>query len=291
MIYSMTGFAQAKGIFGQKEISVEIKSLNSKFLDMRVKIPFLYRSKEHDIRRLIQDQIKRGKIEVTVMLNGMTESESYTINRNLFERLYGQLNGLKQDMDMGQADMMQAILRIPNVITMEDMELTEEEWRSLEAVIKEAIQVLLSTKRREGEVMEADIRLRIESILSLLDSIGPYEKQRVANIKDKLTKDLEEISSFHPIDKNRFEQEVLYYLEKLDITEEKVRLKEHCTYFAKVISDPNTENGKKLSFISQEIGREINTLGAKAQSSDIQKIVVEMKDELEKIKEQLANVQ
>ena len=192
---------------------------------------------------------------------------------------------------MGQADMMQAILRIPNVITMEDMELTEEEWSTLETIIEEAIHTLLLTKKREGEVMEADIRLRIESILNLLESIGPHEKQRVANIKEKLTKDLEEISSFHPIDKNRFEQEVLYYLEKLDITEEKVRLKEHCTYFIKVIADQKTENGKKLSFISQEIGREINTLGAKAQSSDIQKIVVEMKDELEKIKEQLANVQ
>ncbi len=291
MIYSMTGFAQAKGNYKKKEVSVEIRSLNSKFLDMRVKLPFLYRTKEHEIRKIVQGEIRRGKLEVNVMLNGMTDSENYTINKDLFKKFYAQLNELKNDMSINQADMMQSILRIPNVISVEDAEMPEDEWSALNNIINQAIQELKKNKKREGAVLGQDIKLRIDNILLLLSKVDPYEKERVENIKQRLSKDLEEMSSFHPIDKNRFEQEILYYLEKLDITEEKVRLKEHCEYFYKVLDDIKSEKGKKLSFISQEIGREINTLGAKAQSSDIQKIVVEMKDDLEKIKEQLANVQ
>ena len=291
MTFSMTGFAQAEGKFQNKEISIEIKSLNSKFLDQRVKLPFLYRSKEHEIRKIIQNTIKRGKIELSIMLNGMIENENYSINQDLFIKFYNQLNTLKTNLNISEADLMQSILRIPTVVGVENDQLSEEEWDEVKSLIRVAIERLEKTKLNEGVILEKDLKERIETILNLLEQVEPLEKLRIEKIKANIEKDLQSISEYHPIDKNRFEQEVIYYLDKLDIAEEKVRLSQHCKYFLEIINTTNPSKGKKLSFISQEIGREINTLGAKAQSSEIQKLVVNMKDELEKIKEQLANVQ
>ena len=291
MSYSMTGFAQAEGKYKDKEISVEIRSLNSKFMDLRLKIPFLYRAKEHDIRKLVQSIIRRGKVEISIILNGMSDSENYAINKDQFKKFYYQLDALNKELKMDQVDIMQSILRIPNVIGLENHQLINEEWEAVSKVVLQAIHNLNDVKRKEGEVLAAEISSHITNIAGLLEKVYPLEAIRMDTIKSRITKDLEDISNYHPLDKNRFEQEVIYYLEKLDITEEKVRLKQHCEYFLEVIGIDKFDKGKKLSFISQEIGREINTLGAKAQSSDIQKIVVDMKDELEKIKEQLANVQ
>ena len=291
MTYSMTGFAQADGKFNNKEISVEVRSLNSKYLDQRIKIPFLYRNKEYDIRRIVQSLAKRGKIELTVNLNGMSESESYTINQELFRKFYHQLYALRNELSIQHSDIMQSILRIPNVIAVDNDQLTSEEWNVVQDLIKRAIERLNVTRKNEGKILEDDMRNRIHEIERLLVEVHPLEKLRIEKLKSNLEKDLQQISEFHPIDKNRFEQEVIYYLDKLDIAEEKVRLKQHCEYFVEILDSELEVKGKKLSFVCQEIGREINTLGAKAQSSDIQRLVVNMKDQLEKIKEQLANVQ
>ncbi len=291
MTYSMTGFAQAEGKYNDKEISVDVRSLNSKFLDLRVKLPLLYKNKEHEIRKIIQSKLRRGKVEISITLNGSMESEDYKINQELFTKFFHQLSELKEQLGIESADIMQSILRIPNVIDIQDVKLSDDEWQAVLEIIEKSLDNLSENRRLEGKVLEEEIKMRVEKISSLLSEVIPLEEKRIAGIKSRITKDLEEISNYHPIDKNRFEQEVIYYLDKLDITEEKVRLKQHCIYFQEVLQEDEVEKGKKLAFISQEIGREINTLGAKAQSSDIQKIVVQMKNELEKIKEQLANVQ
>ncbi|MCB0602037.1 MAG: YicC family protein [Saprospiraceae bacterium] len=289
MIVSMTGYAKVKGSFGTKEITVEIKSLNSKYPDLRVKIPFAYREKEIELRKMVQERIQRGKIEMNILLNGSSD-ESFSINRPLFRQFYNQLSEISRELGAQSPDFIPSIMRIPNVVTVADEDILPAEWEAVSALVQQACSLLLEHMVEEGRALEIDMEERVQAIIALLQQIEPLEETRIQAIRTRLNKDLNDLINDVKFDKNRFEQEILYYLEKLDFTEEKVRLTQHAQYFHDVLAQNEVLKGRKLGFITQEMGREINTLGAKAQHPEIQRYVVQMKDELEKIKEQLANI-
>ncbi|MBT8221021.1 MAG: YicC family protein [Bacteroidia bacterium] len=285
----MTGYGRSTRQFREKMITVDIKSLNSKFMDLRIRSPQNYRTKESEVRKVITDVLSRGKIELNIDIKSDNGADVQTINKRLFRNYYQDIKVLQQELDFESEDVLQAILRIPNVISLEEGDVDEEEWSALRATLNAAIEEFNKFRLREGQAMEKDLIDQIHDIESLLNQVDPLEKSRIDKIKVRLNRQLEEHLSNEKIDRNRFEQEVIYYLEKIDITEEKVRLAQHCKYFLEILQKQNVQKGKKLAFISQEMGREINTLGAKAYSSELQKLVVTMKDNLEKIKEQLAN--
>lgn len=285
----MTGYGRVTESFQDKTITVEVRSLNSKFTDLRLKIPQNYKEKEPDIRRLVIDRVERGKIELNLDVKSLQGDDEYGLNVPLFKKYFRELNGLAGELGIPNGDMLQAILRLPNVVASEAESIQEEEWQAVSAALHNALESYDKYRLTEGQVMEDDMRLRIKKILDALGSVDPFETERVQKLRQRMYQNLEDYLGKDKIDENRFEQEILFYLEKIDITEEKVRLEQHCNYFLEVLDKTNTSKGRKLSFISQEMGREINTLGAKAYSSDIQRLVVGMKDELEKIKEQVAN--
>lgn len=290
MLTSMTGFGKASCELENKKLTIEIKSLNSKQLDISSRIPGFYKEKEIEIRNLIAQSLVRGKIDFSLYaeINGL-EGNS-TINQEVVKGYFKQLNEIADNIGVQEkGDLLATIMRLPDTLKTEREELDEKEWKALSEAIKVALNDLNKFRLQEGVALEADINQRINNILNLLTEIEPLEAQRIERVKDRLKNNLNELLEKDDFDKNRFEQELIFYLEKLDITEEKVRLKNHCDYFLKT-SDLNEPVGKKLGFISQEIGREINTLGSKANDSDMQKLVILMKDELEKIKEQLLNV-
>ena len=289
MVLSMTGFGRAEANYSSKEILVEIRSLNSKFTDIRLKIPQNYKEKEVLIRKLVSDNVERGKIEVSIEIRSPEGDENFSLNVPLFKRYYKELNSLSTDLGGDGEGLIAAILRLPNVVGSDVGSIEEEEWSTTQNTILNAVKAFNHFRSDEGKAMETDLRLRINNIQTYLGEIAPFESARVTKLRERLMKNLEENFSKDKVDQNRFEQEVIYYLEKMDITEEKVRLGQHCKYFIEQLDSPKAQKGRKLSFISQEIGREINTLGAKAYSSDIQRLVVAMKDDLEKIKEQVAN--
>lgn len=289
MLLSMTGYGRASSEFKDKTITIEVRSLNSKFTDVRTKMPQNYRQREQDIRKLVIDQAKRGKLDLTIEVKSESGEGEYALNRSLFKKYFQELNSLSKELGMDGDDMMQAILRIPNVVSSAADTLDEEEWIAVRDTLNQAMDKFNGFRSTEGAAMEEDCRLRTSTIVKLLDQVEPFESQRVEKLRKKILKHMDEYVGKDNIDANRFEQEILYYLEKIDITEEKVRLAQHCKYFDEVLDKKDSLKGRKLSFISQEMGREINTLGSKANSSDIQRIVVQMKDELEKIKEQVAN--
>lgn len=289
MLLSMTGFGRATSTISDKTINVEIRSLNSKFTDVRFKMPQAYKDKEHVLRKLISDKAQRGKVDVNIDLKSLDGDGEYALNQALFTKYYKELHQLSNELSMPHADIMQAILRIPNVVSSASNEVDESEWQAVLDTIHLALNNFTAFRLEEGSAMEKDCRIRIESILALLGELEPLESERVKKLRQRINKHMEEYVGKDNIDANRFEQEILYYLEKMDITEEKVRLAQHCKYFLEVLDSKETIKGRKISFISQEMGREINTLGSKANSSDIQRSVVKMKDELEKIKEQVLN--
>lgn len=289
MLLSMTGFGRARRSLQKKTISVEIKSLNSKFTDLRLKCPQNYREKEAEIRKIVMDVANRGKVEVILDVINMSGEEGLGLNEALFTAYYKKLNALKETLFIEGGDIVQSILRLPNVVAGDENGINDEEWKEVKSVIQEALNNFSAFREEEGAVLLTELETRINNIQSLLEKVDPKEKERIVTIRKRLQKNLEEYLNKDNIDENRYEQEVIYYLEKIDITEEKVRLAQHCKYFLEVLDGKAIPKGKKLNFISQEIGREINTLGAKAYSSDLQRVVVEMKDELEKIKEQVAN--
>jgi len=290
MILSMTGYGKASTQFNDKQIEFEIKSLNGKSSDIRMRLPNSLKDKEIMIRKMIIDHGIRGKFDVTLKTGTEFGEEQFALNVPLVKKYFQELNALKNELGIESTDMLQSIMRIPNVVMASQDEINEEEWKVIETTAKEALGKLRDYRIEEGKVLQDDLLLRIKSIQDKLQKIQPLEDSRIVNLKERMQKNLDQFLQEDNVDKNRFEQEVLFYLEKLDITEEKIRLAQHCEYFIDTINDKKSEKGKKLSFISQEIGREINTLGAKAQQSDIQQLVVIMKDELEKIKEQLANI-
>jgi len=290
MIKSMTGYGKAEIVLSDKKVVVEIKSLNSKNNDSYVKLPNIYRSKELEIRQLINEKLQRGKIEVNLYyeLNaGVTPS---SINKDLVKSYYNQLKEIKQELGQDSTDDLLAIvMRMPDTVKQERNEFDETEWIKIKETVLQAIAQVDVFRIQEGKALEKDILSNVDSISRGLAETGNYENARIGKIREKLDSQLQELKIKEGLDKNRFEQELIYYLEKMDVSEEKVRLANHCKYFRETMD--NEENaGKKLGFILQEMGREINTLGSKASDSEMQKIVVGMKDDLEKIKEQILNI-
>lgn len=289
MLLSMTGYGRVSLPYNEKVITVEIRSLNSKFTDAKLKMPQSYREKETDLRRIIMERVERGKIEMSLEIKSHEGDDAFSLNVPLFKRYYRELTRLGQELGMDTGDIMQTILRLPNVVATESDSIDELEWEAVQQTLDQAIQQFDQFRMAEGQAMEVDLRTRVELIMSALTQVNPHEEDRVTRLRQRLYQNLEEYLGKDKIDESRFEQEILFYLEKFDITEEKVRLEQHCKYFLKELDEKVMSKGRKLSFISQEMGREINTLGAKAYSSNIQRLVVAMKDELEKIKEQVAN--
>ena len=290
MILSMTGFGQGKENYSGKVLRVEIKSLNARSTEIRCKLPAAFRDREMDIRKKVLDALQRGKIDVTVSVDGIADEENTFINADAFRKYYKELNTLRIELNIADGDILQSILRIPNVIGQNDELADDEAFVVLNLAIDDAILSIKKFRVDEGEVLKADLIERVQNIESHLKSIEPLEAGRIDKIKDRLKKNMEDFASKLQVDHNRYEQEILYYIEKLDINEEKVRLSQHCIYFMDELETKDDQKGRKLSFIAQEIGREINTIGAKAQDSEMQQYVVMMKDELEKIKEQIANI-
>lgn len=289
MLLSMTGYGRLSTAYGEKTISVELRSLNSKYTDVRMKMPQNYKEKEAEIRKLVIDRVERGKIDLTIEVNSPSGGDDYGLNEALFRKYHSELSRLSGELNIPNGDMLQAILRLPNVVASAAETIDEGEWDAVVQAMKAALDKFQQFRRTEGEAMEKDMILRVNNITGLLAQLDPYEEERVSRLRQRLHSNLEEHLGKEKIDENRFEQEILFYLEKIDLTEEKVRLSQHCKYYLEELAKPNSQKGRKLSFISQEMGREINTMGAKAYSSDIQRLVVGMKDELEKIKEQVAN--
>jgi uncharacterized protein (TIGR00255 family) len=289
MLLSMTGYGRVSRNYRDKNIIVEIRSLNSKFTDLRLKAPQHYKEKEPDIRKVLTERLERGKIDFTLEIISSTGEDGFALNVPLFKRYITELRQLGEELKVETGDLMLAVLRLPNVVASASDQIEEQEWENVYASIMEAIEQFESFRASEGKVLQDELHNRIILIQENLEKVAPLEGERVVRMRQRLHQNLEDSLGKEKIDENRFEQEIIHYLEKLDITEEKVRLAQHCKYFIEELTQPGTQKGRKLSFISQEIGREINTLGAKAYSSEIQRLVVVMKDELEKIKEQVAN--
>ena len=290
MILSMTGFGHSKTEYNGKVIRVEIKSLNARSTEIRCKLPNSYRDREMDLRKRVIDALQRGKLDLTITVDGFSDEENAFINADAFRKYFKELNLLRQELNITEGDILQSVLRIPNVIGQNEEMADEDEWKLVEKTVDLAIASIKKFRADEGLVLKADLIERIKAIEQNLKSIEPFEISRLDRIKDRLKKNMDEFVVKQQVDQNRYEQEILYYIEKLDINEEKVRLGQHCIYFMEELDHAEDQKGRKLSFIAQEIGREINTIGAKAQDSDIQQFVVMMKDELEKLKEQLANI-
>ncbi len=289
MLYSMTGYGRESLPYKDKIIMVEIRSLNSKFTDLRLKIPQNFKEKETELRRTVLERLERGKLDLVIEVKSHQGDDEYGLNTALFKKYYHELSKLSEELGMPKGDLLPAILRLPNIVATDADEIEEEEWETVLKTLDAAMRSFEKFRQAEGKAMEDDMRMRVNCIRDYLSRLDPHETERVTRLRQRLYQNLEEYLSKEKIDENRFEQEIIFYLEKIDITEEKVRLEQHCIYFLEELDKPYAQKGRKLSFISQEMGREINTLGAKAYSSDIQKLVVGMKDELEKIKEQVAN--
>lgn len=286
----MTGFGASDYKDENISIRVELRSLNSKNSDIKFRMSHNLQEKEMVLRNLVKNVLKRGKIDVNIDINHLGEDDNYELNTDLIERYCEVLKQIQQRDSSFNGDIIQSVLRIPSVIEEKDKIIREEDYPMIEQVVHLALEQLNVFRRTEGTSIELDFQKRVETILELLEKIQDHEDERKAALRKKYTEALNNFSANLQVDKNRFEQEMLYYLEKLDITEEKVRLKQHCHYFVDHLGEEKIEKGKKLNFIVQEMGREINTLGSKANYSEIQRIVVDMKNELEKIKEQTANV-
>ena len=290
MIRSMTGYGKSTCDLEKKTVTIEIKSLNSRQTDIYTRLPNLIKEKDLEIRNEIIAGLKRGKIEVSVNLESKEGELSSSLNAAAIKKYYAQLKEISSDLDLSLSEViLQTIVRLPESLNADKEELDEKEWQEILKVLKEALYEVDKFRIQEGNAMVSDIKERILLILQYLDRISTFESRRHENIRSRLKDNLNEFINPENIDENRFEQELIYYLEKLDITEEKVRLRNHCEFFMEVLEEQDPV-GKKLGFVTQEIGREINTIGSKANDSEIQKLVVMMKDELEKVKEQLMNI-
>ena len=290
MIQSMTGFGKATVAYKEKKINVEVKSLNSKALDLSTRIAPLYREKEMEIRQFISKNLERGKIDFSIWIEKDVVADATPINMALVENYYQQIKKISAQTGIPEpADWYATLLRLPDVTTKTDVEeLTDEEWKAAQQAIDEAVKHLIEFRRQEGAALQKKFTEKVDNIQALLASIEPYEKSRVEKIKTNIVNGLQQIPNVE-YDKNRLEQELIYYIEKLDISEEKQRLSNHLKYFRETMNEEGHGVGKKLGFIAQEMGREINTTGSKSNQAEMQNIVVKMKDELEQIKEQVLN--
>jgi uncharacterized protein (TIGR00255 family) len=286
----MTGFGRAEQAVGDKVFLVEVKSLNGKQFDLRITIPPLLKPFEFNIRNILQEKLVRGSVECIIYIKQNGSAQPVTINKELAKAYYQPIAELSQELNLNPGDVLSALLKLPEVITPSNIVLTDEDWAGFEQFLVSAIDQLKEHRADEGKALEEELSLRIQNILSNAEKIVVLEPQRKQRIKDGLIKILEDSVGKDNYDSNRLEQELIFYIEKMDITEEQVRLKNHCNYFKSILNETEDGKGKKLSFIMQEIGREINTTGSKAYDSEMQKSVVLMKDELEKAKEQVLNV-
>lgn len=285
----MTGFGKATTELSKRKVTVEIKSLNSKQLDLSVRMPNLYKENEMSIRNLLSRELERGKVDFLVYVENIGNETPNQINQNLLEGYYKQIKDSADKLGIETpTDWFQTLLRLPDVLKYEAQEADAEEWDAVLKVIKEAIKQLIDFRKQEGAMLQKLFEEKIGNITTLLNDIEPHEVERVEKVKTRITEALQKIEDFD-YDKNRFEQEMIYYIEKLDINEEKSRLTNHLSYFLETMKSGSGQ-GKKLGFISQEMGREINTMGSKSNHAEMQQIVVRMKDELEQIKEQVLNV-
>ena len=290
MIQSMTGFGKATAELATRKITVEIKSLNSKQLDLSARIPSLYKEKEMGVRNLLARELERGKVDFAIYIENIGRETSTQINQNVIETYYNQISESAQKLGVAVPhDWYQVLLRLPDTLKHEVQELNEDEWLVVEKTIDEAILRITAFRKQEGEMLHKLFEQKIANIAQLLLDIEPFETERIDKVKQRIGEALQKIENFD-YDQNRFEQEMIYHIEKLDINEEKSRLKNHLDYFIETINDATSGQGKKLGFIAQEIGREVNTMGSKSNHAEMQRIVVQMKDELEQIKEQVLNV-
>jgi uncharacterized protein (TIGR00255 family) len=284
MIYSMTGYGKSILQLPTKKITIELKSLNSKNLDLNARMPSIYREKELGIRKLLADRLVRGKIDFSIYVETTAEDTSTQINTPVVKQYINQLKNVVNGDDL---ELLKMAVRFPDALNTVREEIDETEWQAIENEINTTVNHITDYRLDEGKVLETDFKNRIINIESILEQVIAMDPERVEAVRERLLKGIEELKEKY--DENRFEQELVYYIEKFDITEEKVRLKNHLEYFIEALNSKDS-NGKKLGFISQEIGREINTIGSKSNYAPMQQLVVQMKDELEKIKEQLLNV-
>ncbi len=286
----MTGFGKAEFEINNKKVTIEIKSLNSKQADINTRIPQLFREKEIEIRREVTDRLIRGKIDFSIYIENLGDTSNAVINEGIVKSYFNSLSKINADLELPVNErLMQVVMRLPDTVKVQYEQLNEEEWVVLLKYIRMALDQVDLFRQQEGQALEADLMVNIEQIVRLQSEIEPFEEQRIENVRIRLTEALSKLQLNGNVNPERFEQELIFYLERLDFNEEKVRLTNHCTYFLETMKESDG-NGKKLSFISQEIGREVNTLGSKANESNIQRIVVQMKDYLERIKEQVLNV-
>lgn len=287
---SMTGFGKATAEIPGKKVTVEVRSLNSKQLDLNLRLPYLYKEKELELRTDISKQIERGKVDITVFTEATQDSLPIAINKTLAKTYYKELKSLSEELGESNQNLLSLVVKMPDVMKAERevVELDEAEWKQIKATVDKAIGAFQKFRDDEGKTLSNEFTTRIGLIDNLLAEVVKMDAARVENIRSRIKNSLSEVIEKEKIDQNRFEQELVYYIEKLDITEEKLRLKTHIDYFLSTMKEAGS--GRKLGFISQEIGREINTIGSKANDATVQKLVVQMKDELEKIKEQLLNV-
>ena len=284
MILSMTGFGRAETVYEGTKITVDIKSLNSKNFDLNVKTPLRYKEKEFEIRKLLNDKILRGKVDCYINCESLEDSNDVKINHDIVKNYIEQLRAVASDAP--EFEYLKMAVRMPDVLSTKNSDLEENEWKSLLDVVQESVSKFIEFRQTEGNNLAEEIEKIVQNIENNLNKVGQYEEERIQPIKDRYQSALK---NFENIDETRYYQEMVYFVEKLDISEEKVRLSQHIKYYLEVMRNEDF-NGKKLGFIAQEMGREINTLGSKANHSEIQKLVVEMKDDLEKIKEQTLNV-
>lgn len=291
MVKSMTGFGKTTVESGNKKIIIEIKSLNSKQLDLNLRLPNLYKEKEMEIRSMVKEQLDRGKVDMNIYFDNSESDKDVSINRSVVMQYFNQALDVATQLGVepDKNELLQTVMRFPDTLQVKSEELDEQEWQCLNAGIVKALEEIDKFRIQEGKALIKDINHRIELIQHLSAEVPQFEAKRVEVIRQKLQEKINEWTDVKNVDQNRLEQEIIYYLEKLDITEEKVRLTNHCKYFLETVEKEATP-GRKIGFIAQEIGREINTMGSKANDHDIQKLVIRMKDELEKIKEQSLNV-
>jgi len=290
MLQSMTGYGKAEGNYQNKNITIEIRALNSKQSDINLKLPSTLKEKEIELRNKISDHLARGKISCLVLYQITGQDQAATLNQAVIKNYIKQIKRISEDMRIDfDSRLLQTALHLPEAFEKEEEELKQEEWNVVWQTMEQALQEVVRFRQQEGKAIENDFRERIEALKRFLQQIDPHEKARVERIREKLQEKLKSYRNNFEVDQNRFEQELVYYLEKLDITEEKVRLENHFSYFLELITQEEPV-GKKLNFLTQEIGREINTIGSKSNDFEMQRLVVQMKDELEKIREQVMNV-
>ena len=288
MIQSMTGFGRSTLVLSNKKITVEVKSLNSKQVDINTRIPSFYKEKELDIRSYLSTKLRRGKIELAIFVENTGTDSQHRINKDLVSTYMNSLREVAEE-EVTSGELLNIAMRLPDAMKVEREEFDKEEWKAVMNVVKEAVDALVDYRKTEGFSLEKDIKSQIAAIDALHDEVSQYEQERINTIKKRISSKLSDVLQAVDFDRDRLEQEMIYFIEKLDVSEEKVRLKNHCAYFIETMASEES-NGKKLGFISQELGREINTMGSKANHTEIQKLVVKMKDALEKIKEQTLNV-